>query len=126
MSLLYNVRPYEPKDEAQVYALAANLYEEEIECPMGLCESDRTVVGDKYVGAFLTLCPEYCFVAESTSNGTIIAFVLSSPDATQYQQRHNVAWLPEMRLKYPRKVDDVNDAMLSPIGEMMLSFHLEE
>ena len=31
-----------------------------------------------------------------------------------------------MRHKYPRKVDDVNEAMLSPIGEMMLSFHLED
>ena len=67
-----------------VYALAANLYEEEIECPMGLCESDRMVVGDKYVGAFLTICPEYCFVAENMSDGTIIAFVLTTPDAIQF------------------------------------------
>ena len=126
MSLLYNVRPYEAKDERHVYALAASLYEEEIECPMGLCESDRMVVGDKYVGAFLTLCPEYCFVAENMSDGAIIAFVLTAPDATTFQRRHNVAWLPEMRIKYPRKVGDVNEAMLSPIGEMMLSFHLEE
>ena len=67
-----------------MYALAANLYEEEIECPMGLCESDRMVVGDKYVGAFLTICPEYCFVAENMSDGTVIVFVLTTPDATQF------------------------------------------
>merc|ERR1719225_1878422 len=127
LSLLYNVRPFEPKDESQVYALAANLYEEEIEAPMGLCESDRLVVGDKRVGAYLTLFPEYCFVTENMSDGTIVAFALTCPDATHFYTRHNVAWLPEMRQKYPRKVSDANEvAMLSPIEEMMLSFHLED
>ena len=127
LSLLYNVRPFEPKDESQVYALAANLYEEEIEAPMGLCESDRLVVGDKRVGAYLTLFPEYCFVTENMSDGSIVAFALTCPDATLFYSRHNVAWLPEMRQKYPRKVNDVNEvAMLSPIEEMMLSFHLED
>ena len=38
---------------------------------MGLCESDRLVVGDKRVGAYLTLFPEYCFVTENMSDGTI-------------------------------------------------------
>ena len=33
--MLYLVRPYEPKDEKDVYALAAKLFEEEIEVPMG-------------------------------------------------------------------------------------------
>ena len=37
LSLLYLARPYEPKDEKAIYALAANLYEEEIEAPMGKC-----------------------------------------------------------------------------------------
>ena len=35
LSLLYSIRPFEAKDEKAVYALAANLYEEEIEAPMG-------------------------------------------------------------------------------------------
>ena len=87
LSLLYNVRPYEPKDEVQIYALAANLYEEEIEAPMGLCESDRMVVGDKRVGAYLTLFPEYCFVSENMSDGTIVAFALTCPDATVFYTR---------------------------------------
>ena len=120
-------RPFEPKDEGQVYALAANVYEQEIAAPMGLCEGDRLVVGDKRVGAYLSLFPEYCFVTENLSDGTIVAFALTCPDATQFYTRHNVTWLPEMRRKYPRKVGDTNEvAMLSPIEEMMLSFHLED
>ena len=60
------------------------------------------------------------------ADGTIVAFALTVPDAIQFYTRHNVAWLPEMRQKYPRKVNDINEAMLSPIEEMMLSFHSED
>ena len=38
LSLLYLVRPYDPKDQKDVYALAAKLFEEEIEVPMGTSE----------------------------------------------------------------------------------------
>ena len=34
-SLLYLVRPYQPKDEAAIYRLVAAAYEEEIDAPMG-------------------------------------------------------------------------------------------
>ena len=50
----------------------------------GLCESDRIVVGDRSVGAFLTLMPEYCFVIESTLDGSIVAFASTVPDASQF------------------------------------------
>ncbi len=33
--LLFYVRPFQPKDEDAVYALAADAYEETIEAPMG-------------------------------------------------------------------------------------------
>jgi protein O-GlcNAcase/histone acetyltransferase len=125
LNLLYNIRPFEPKDQVQVYALAANLYAEEIMAPMGLCESDRVVVGDKRVGAYLTLFPQYCFVTENMSDGSIAAFALTCPDATQFYAKHNSAWLPEMRQKYPRKASN-EGAMFSPIEDMMLSFHLED
>ena len=45
---------------------------------MGLCESDRLVVGDKRVGAYLTLFPEYCFVTENMSDGTIGKLIFCS------------------------------------------------
>ena len=35
-SLLYYVRPFQPKDEEAIYALAANAYEESIDAPMGM------------------------------------------------------------------------------------------
>ena len=47
----------------------------------GLCPADRELVGDKVVGAYLTLCPEYSFVCESSVDGSIVAFAVSAPDA---------------------------------------------
>ena len=47
----------------------------------GLCPADRELVGDKVVGAYLTLCPEYSFVCESSVDSSIVAFVVAAPDA---------------------------------------------
>ena len=87
------------------------------------------MVGDKSVGAFVTLMPEYCFVVESTLDNSIVAFASTAPDASQFLTRHNIAWVPEMREKYPRKIREITDeamSMLSPIEEMMLSFHTDD
>jgi hypothetical protein len=35
-AVLYHVRPFQPKDEEHVYALAADAYERSIDTPMGL------------------------------------------------------------------------------------------
>ena len=65
------------------------------------------MVGDKSVGAFVTLLPEYCFVVESTLDNSIVAFASTAPDASQFLIRHNIAWVPEMREKYPRKIREI-------------------
>lgn len=127
-SVLYLVRPYQAKDEAAVYGLAATAYEEDIDAPMGLCPSDRHLVGDVMVGAYLTLVPEFCFVCESSSDGSIVGFAVTAPDAKAFHSRYNVAWLPEMRLKYPLKKPLVptDDCLLTPIEEMAHSFHQDD
>ncbi|TRY79824.1 hypothetical protein TCAL_10265 [Tigriopus californicus] len=122
-SLLYYVRPFQPKDEEAIYSLAANWYEESIEAPMGLCAADRELVGDKLVGAYLTLCPEYTFVAESSLTGQIVAYSLAAPDAKTFYTRYSMAWLPEMRIKYPLKKTNSDEDILSPIEIMARSFH---
>ena len=54
----------------------------------GLCPADRVLVGDKVVGAYLTLCPEYSFVCESSVDGSIVAFAVSAPDAKKLFTRY--------------------------------------
>jgi protein O-GlcNAcase / histone acetyltransferase len=76
------------------------------------------VIGDHALGAFLTLSPEFCFVCENSLDGSIVAFVVAAPDAKIFQNRYHVAWLPEMRNKYPRKILDAasNEVSLFPPG----------
>lgn len=59
---------------------------------LGLCPADRELVGDKVVGAYLTLCPEYSFVCESSVDGSIVAFVVAAPDAKKLFTRYAVEW----------------------------------
>ena len=142
-SLLYYVRPFMPKDEEAIYGLAATSFEETIDAPMGenryeiscwgknkrelflsgLCATDRELVGDRTVGAYLTLCPEYTFVVENSTDQSIVAYAVVAPDAKTFFTRYSVAWLPEMRLKYPLKKNAADEEMLTPIERMAASFH---
>jgi protein O-GlcNAcase/histone acetyltransferase len=96
----------------------------------GLCLADRELIGDRMIGAYLTLCPEYTFVCENSLDGSIVGYACVAPDARTFYTRHNVAWLPEMRLKYPlRKTPSssvVDEDMLTPIEQLAQSFHNEE
>lgn len=93
------------------------------------------MIGDKDVGAYLTLCPEYSFVCENSLDGSVVGFACAAPDAKTLFTRYNVAWLPEMRLKYPRqkgaKADlgahgaAVDEDMLTPMERLAHSFHAE-
>jgi hypothetical protein len=82
------------------------------------------------VGAYLTLCPEYSFVCENSLDGSIVGYALAAPDAKTFYTRYNMAWLPEMRLKYPMKKhlgqqqqQHLDESNLTPIERMALSFH---
>ena len=70
----------------------------------GLCPSDRELIGDHAVGAFLNLSPEFCFVCENSLDGSIVGYAVSASDAKVFHSRFHVEWLPGMRAKYPRKV----------------------
>ncbi len=75
----------------------------------------------------MNLFPEFCFVCESTKTKAVVAFACTAPSARVYFTKHNSAWLPGMKLKYPKKVPIVtDDSMLSPIEEMALEFHASE
>ena len=97
---------------------------------LGLCAADRELIGDKTVGGWLTLCPEYAFVCENSLDGSIVGYAVSAPEAKTFYTRFNMAWLPEMRLKYKKKTRhpssaaDGEELMLTPIEQMAQSFHL--
>lgn len=61
------------------------------------------------MGHFLTLSPEYCFVV--VDDEEVVGFTVATKDSKEFHRNVSVAWLTEMREKYPQP--DKNDN-LSP------------
>jgi len=45
------------------------------------------LIGDRECGAYLTLCPEYSFVCENSSNGQVVGYACAAPDAKTFYNR---------------------------------------
>lgn len=57
---------------------------------------------------------QYCFVVEDAEG--ICGYVLGTPDAKEFHAKMEVAWLPEMRNKYPPPIetDNLTHAQVTP------------
>lgn len=66
----------------------------------------------RIVGGFLTLSPELCFVIEEGYE--IVGYALAALNAKQFHQKLKAAWIPEMCVKYPEKVDEAESTNISP------------
>ncbi|KAM6956446.1 protein O-GlcNAcase [Aplochiton taeniatus] len=122
-SKLYSIRPYYPRDEAAVYKICREMYSEGIEeIPLpeqqpGLID----LIGDRLVGGFLSLSPDYGFVLEDDEG--ICGYALGTVDVKPFVKNCKMSWIPYMQEKY-NKPDCQKD--LSQAEKMMLSFHEEE
>ncbi|GLG94788.1 Uncharacterized protein GBIM_01914 [Gryllus bimaculatus] len=118
-SKIYTIRPYLPSDETQVYEVCRKT------CLDGMDGTDSfpdlpNLIGDKLVGGFLTLSPEFCFIVEDETD--LVGYAVAALDAKQFYKKLEVAWLPDMCEKYPQPKKDDNDA-LNASEEMMTWFH---
>lgn len=119
-SKIHTIRPYSMEDETAVYNVCRKT------CLDG---SDGTEIFSEYpnlaperiVGGFLTLSPELCFVIEEGDE--IVGYALASLNAKQFHQKLKSAWIPEMCIKYPEKVDEAESTNISPPQEMIRWFH---
>ncbi|XP_069756464.1 protein O-GlcNAcase isoform X2 [Narcine bancroftii] len=117
-SKVYAIRPYFPKDEASVYKICKEMYDDEMD---GDTMSDQPdIIGDSLVGGLLTLSPDYCFVLED--EGSVCGYALGTVDVKPYARKCKVSWIPAMREKY---IKPEANKELSEEQKMMLSFHEE-
>jgi protein O-GlcNAcase/histone acetyltransferase len=58
---------------------------------------------NRYFGAFVTLSPELCFVVED--DNSVVGFAAAAANAKELLRRIRVAWIPEMKAKYPLLFD---------------------
>ncbi|XP_060698176.1 protein O-GlcNAcase isoform X2 [Hemiscyllium ocellatum] len=118
-SKVYTIRPYFPKDEASVYKICKEMYDDEMDGDSMSYQPD--IVGDSLVGGLLTLSPDYCFVLED--EGSICGYALGTVDVKPFCKKCKVSWIPAMREKYVKPEASQN---LSEEQKMMLSFHEEQ
>ncbi|XP_071386533.1 protein O-GlcNAcase isoform X1 [Centroberyx affinis] len=119
-SKIYSIRPYFPKDEASVYKICKEMYSEGME-ELPFPDQDPDLIGDRLVGGFLTLSPDYGFVLEDEEG--ICGYALGTVDVKPFIKKCKLNWIPFMQEKY-HKPDCEKD--LSEAEKMMLSFHEEE
>ncbi|XP_056616240.1 protein O-GlcNAcase [Triplophysa dalaica] len=119
-SKIYTIRPYFPKDESSVYKICKEMYTEACE---GISFTDESpdLIGDRLVGVFLTISPDYGFVLEDEEG--VCGYALGTVDVKPFLKKCKVSWIPCMQEKY-NKPDTEKD--LSDAEKMMLSFHEEE
>ncbi|XP_042560635.1 protein O-GlcNAcase [Clupea harengus] len=119
-SKIYSIRPYYPKDEADIYKICREMYSEGCE-EMPFTDQDPDLIGDRLVGGFLTLSPDYGFVLEDEEG--ICGYALGTMDVKPFVKKCSVSWIPSMQEKYTKPDGDKE---LSDAEKMILSFHEEE
>ncbi|XP_076831496.1 protein O-GlcNAcase [Brachyhypopomus gauderio] len=119
-SKIYSIRPYFPKDEIAVYKICKEIYTEGCD-DIPVPEQESDLIGDRLVGGFLTLSPDYGFVLEDEEG--ICGYALGTVDVQPFVKKCKMNWIPFMQEKYS-KPDSEKD--LSDAEKMMLSFHEEE
>ncbi|XP_061492217.1 protein O-GlcNAcase isoform X1 [Rhineura floridana] len=117
-SKVYTIRPYFPKDEASVYKICREMYDDGTDQPF---HSQPDLIGDKLVGGLLSLSPDYCFVLEDEDG--ICGYALGTVDVTPFIKKCKIAWIPFMQEKYSKPTSDKE---LSEAEKIMLSFHEEQ
>ncbi|XP_017770301.1 PREDICTED: protein O-GlcNAcase isoform X2 [Nicrophorus vespilloides] len=117
-SRVYTIRPYNCQDEAQVYSVCTRTCKnglEDIELPVKF----KNLHADRFVGAFLTLLPEFCMVVEDDTE--IVGFVCAAPDYKKFRAKQEVSWIPEMCGKYPQSEENKDLSKLAQ--ESIAVFH---
>ncbi|KAM9324809.1 protein O-GlcNAcase [Gastrophryne carolinensis] len=118
-SKVYAIRPYYPKDEASVYKICREMYDDAMDdLPF---ESQPDLIGDRLVGGLLSHSLDYCFVLEDEDG--ICGYAVGTADVTPYLKECKHSWIPFMQEKYSKPQADKE---LSAAEKIMLSFHEEQ
>ena len=94
---MYTIRPFLSTDESSLTTVCSQHY---INSDQEHFAEYNGLISDRFIGSFLTFAPEFCMVVENESD-EIIGFICACLDSKKFQIKQEVAWIPEMRLKYP-------------------------
>uniref|UniRef100_A0A8C0U8Q5 Protein O-GlcNAcase-like n=1 Tax=Cyanistes caeruleus TaxID=156563 RepID=A0A8C0U8Q5_CYACU len=97
-SQLYLLRPLLPLDKGELYRMCR----ESLDCDPKVAEilvAHPDLLGDRLLGSFLSLSPEYTFVLED--EGGPCGYAAGALHAEGFLQQRDSSWLPAIRHKYP-------------------------
>ncbi|XP_032899709.1 protein O-GlcNAcase-like [Amblyraja radiata] len=95
----YSVRPFEQRDKRALYSMCT----ESLICTLrekGHENCHPDLIGDRFLGRFLTLSPGYCFVLEDEHG--VCGCVSGALDVKAFLKGTEATWLPAMQEKYAR------------------------
>lgn len=113
---VYTIRPYCASDERHVYDICVKTCKDGLEDTFLYPEKCKDLQPDKIVGPYINFHPEFCMVVEDDLG--IVGFACAAPDLKKLRIEMEVAWIPEMCMKYPRECVDG----LSKLGREAVEF----
>ncbi|KAM7052164.1 protein O-GlcNAcase-like [Acridotheres tristis] len=122
-SQLYLLRPLLPLDKGELYRMCR----ESLDCDPKVAEilvAHPDLLGDRLLGSFLSLSPEYTFVLED--EGGPCGYAAGALHAEGFLQKRDSSWLPAIRHKYPPDLGTGGSALgQDALEEAVLFFHTE-
>ncbi|XP_032915600.1 protein O-GlcNAcase-like isoform X7 [Catharus ustulatus] len=122
-SQLYLLRPLLPLDKGELYRMCR----ESLDCDPKVAEilvAHPDLLGDRLLGSFLSLSPEYTFVLED--EGGPCGYAAGALHAEGFLQQRDSSWLPAIRHKYPPELGTAGPALgQDALEEAVLFFHTE-
>ncbi|XP_048159236.1 protein O-GlcNAcase-like isoform X2 [Corvus hawaiiensis] len=122
-SQLYLLRPLLPLDKGELYRMCR----ESLDCDPKVAEilvAHPDLLGDRLLGSFLSLSPEYTFVLED--EGGPCGYAAGALHAEGFLQQRDSSWLPAIRHKYPPDLGAGGPALgQDALEEAVVFFHAE-
>ncbi|XP_041259031.1 protein O-GlcNAcase-like isoform X2 [Onychostruthus taczanowskii] len=122
-SQLYLLRPLLPLDKGELYRMCR----ESLDCDPKVAEilvAHPDLLGDRLLGSFLSLSPEYTFVLEDEDGPC--GYAAGALHAEGFLQQRDSSWLPAIRHKYPPELGTAGPALgQDALEEAVLFFHSE-
>lgn len=115
-SRVYTIRPYQSTDEADVYSICNKTCKDGLEDTQPYPEKYKNLQADRIIGPYITLHPEFCFVVEDDFG--IVGYACASPDYKKFRVKQEIAWIPEMCLKYPMPDESEELSKFAKVSEV--------
>ncbi|XP_048391166.1 protein O-GlcNAcase isoform X2 [Stegostoma tigrinum] len=113
----YTIQPFLQENKKALYAMCRELHSAKFQ------EKDQAnvypdLIGDRFLGHFLALSPDYCFVLEDEDG--VCGCVSGALEVRSFLKGCEAAWFPAMQEKYSKPTALHN---LTPTQEMIMFFH---